>query len=156
MRSLTFSAGILLMLGTSAFAQSYEMTIHLKGGATITIPNDDIRRIEFANVPTGTDGPDDLGQAPHLFQLLQNYPNPFNPSTTITYEIPNAADVTVRIFDVKGALIRVLLHEAQSAGRHEVPWNGTDSRGARVPSGVYIYAVECGDQDLARRLILVK
>jgi flagellar hook assembly protein FlgD len=94
--------------------------------------------------------------APHLFQLLQNYPNPFNPATTIAYEIPAAAPVVVRIFDLHGALISELVNETQPAGRHQTTWNGTDGQGARVASGVYVCAVSCGTMALSQQLLLVK
>jgi hypothetical protein len=156
MKIPVMSVGLLLLLSANAFAQSYEMTIHLRSGETVTISHDLIRRIEFAGVPTGAEDPADPGHALAAFQLLQNYPNPFNPSTTIAYELPNATTVRVRLFDPKGALIRELLHETQSAGRHELTWDGTDGNGARVSSGVYFYAVDGGGTTLSQRLILVK
>lgn len=158
MRSQALSAGVLLLvlLSSSAFGQSYDMIIHLSGGGTVTIPHDDIRRIEFANIPTGVQEPEDPGHALGVFQLLQNYPNPFNPSTTIAYDIPDVADVTVRIYNLQGALIKELLHETQPAGRHQLTWDGTDSERAQVSSGVYFCAVECGERVLAQKLILVK
>lgn len=151
------SVGILLLLSASAFGRSHDMTIHLRNGQTITIPHDDIRRIEFA-IATGTGEPDpDTPQpTPFVFRLLQNHPNPFNPSTVIEYEIPGGADVTVRVYDLRGALIRELLHETQAAGRHRVTWDGLDGTRARVSSGVYFYTVRCGKLTLSKKLILVK
>ncbi|MBN2170254.1 MAG: T9SS type A sorting domain-containing protein [Candidatus Krumholzibacteriota bacterium] len=158
MRIPTLATGILLLLllGSSALGQSYEMTIHLGSGETVVVPLDDIRRIEFANILTGVQDPADPGQAPPGFQVLQNYPNPFNPSTAIEYLIPDVADVTVRVFDLKGALVRELLRETQAAGRHRVTWDGTNGDRERVPSGVYFCAVACGEATLCRQLILVK
>ncbi len=147
---------VLLMTSSSAFSQSYEMTIHLKNGDPVTIPHAEIRRIEFANITIGVENPADFGHVLSVFQFLKNYPNPFNPSTTIEYEIPDMADVTVCIFDLEGALIKELLHETQARGRHQATWDGTDSNGAGVSSGVYFCEVECGELALTRRLILVK
>jgi hypothetical protein len=157
MRSIALPMGILLLLSASAFGRSYDMTIHLRNGQTLTIPHDDIRRIEFA-ITTGINDPDpDIPpRAPLVFQLLQNYPNPFNPSTIIEYETPDKADVTVRVYNLKGALIRELLHETQAAGRHRVTWDGMDGTRARVASGVYFYTVKCGKLTLSKKLILVK
>ena len=143
----------LLLLTTSAFGQSYEMTIHLSDGSTITIPHSEILRIEF---PAGATGAETPGDAPQAFQLLRNFPNPFNPSTTIAYEIAEPAAVRVRIVDARGALIKELLAANQPAGRHEVVWNGTDAKGAPVASGVYLCAVDCGEATLSQQLILVK
>jgi hypothetical protein len=156
MKTLVLCAGILLLLSSSALGQSYEMTIHLSSGQTVTIPHDAIQRIEFTDVATGVQDPADPGQAPQAFQLLRNYPNPFNPATTIAYAIPTAAEVTVRIHDAKGALIKELLHATQSAGPHQLNWDGTDSRGALSASGVYFAVVECGQAALSQQLILVK
>jgi hypothetical protein len=156
MRSRAVFVGIVLLLSSSAFGQSYDLTIHLSNGETVTISHDLIQRIVFTNIPTGVQDPADPGLTPRLFQLLQNFPNPFNPTTTIAYEIPAQAEVTVRIFDLHGALIKELLHESQSAGRHEVKWDGTDANHARVASGAYIYAVGYGEQALSQQLILVK
>ena len=156
MRIQTLSVYTLLLLGSSALGQSHEMTIHLKSGETVTIPHAEIRRIELAHIPTGIPDPAEPEQTPHAFRLLRSYPNPFNPSTTIEYEIPAGADVRIRVFDLHGALVKELLHEAQEAGRHKVTWDGTDRRCARVASGVYVYAVECGGRALSRQLILVK
>jgi hypothetical protein len=155
MKCQALLVGILLLLGSSGYGQSYDLTIHLRNGETVTIPHDDIRRIEFA-LQTGVPDPEDSGFAPRVLVLRQNYPNPFNPSTTIEYELPDAADVAVRIYDLHGALIRELLHETQAAGPHRVVWDGTDSSRARVASGAYVYAVECGEQALSHHLILVK
>ncbi len=157
MRSRAFLVGsLLLLLSPIALAQSYDLTIHLSDGQTITIPTTDIRRLEVALYASGVDDPAGPAQAPRVFQLLRSYPNPFNPSTTVEYEIPQGAPVTVRIFDLHGALVSELRRETQPAGRHQVTWDGTDSGGARVASGIYFCAVECGDQALSRQLILVK
>jgi hypothetical protein len=153
MRSLTLSVGVLFLFSSTALGGSFDMTIHLKGGGTVTIPDGDIRRIVFANLPTGVQDP---GESPLVFQLLQSSPNPFSPSTTIAYEIADAADVGVRIYDVRGALVRELVRETQAAGRHQAVWDGTDDDHARVSSGVYFYAVDCGERTLTQKLILVK
>ncbi len=155
MRRPALFVGILLLLGSSAFGQSYDMTVHLSGGASVTIPLDDILRIEFAGVAAGVVGPTGPWIPLGGFLLLQNHPNPSSPSTTIEYEIPAEADVSVRIFDVRGALVTELLHETQSAGRHQVTWDGTDGR-APVATGMYVYAVACGGQTLTERLILLR
>ena len=156
MRRQALFVGIVLLLGTCAFGQSYDMRVHLSSGETVIIPLDDIQRVEFANIPAGVESPEDPGDGLGVFRLLQNYPNPFNPRTTIEYEIPDVADVTVRIYDLRGALVRELLHETQLAGPHRVTWNGTDGGLAPVASGVYFCVVGCGGRSLSQKLILVK
>lgn len=156
MRTQALLACLLLLLGTGAVAQSYQMTIHLAGGQTVTIPHDAIARLTIVDDASGADGQDGDGPARPAFSVLRAYPNPFNPATTIEYELPAAAAVTVRVFDLHGALVRELQRETLAAGLHRVVWNGTDGDGAPVASGVYLGAVACGDEILSRQLILVK
>jgi hypothetical protein len=76
------------------------------------------------------------------FQLCQNYPNPFNPSTTIQFQIPMTADVVIRIYNIKGAVIRTLVHGKRTAGEYPAVWNGNDDRGNLSASGIYLYRME--------------
>ena len=72
------------------------------------------------------------------FRLFQNYPNPFNSITTISYSLPNSSNVEVKIFNMRGQLVKELANEFQQAGQHNIDWNGTNLAGANVTSGVYI------------------
>ncbi len=76
---------------------------------------------------------------PTEFALKQNYPNPFNPETRISYDLPKASFVVVEIYNTLGQKVRVLLSENQSAGSHTLRWDGRNSRGATLPSGIYLY-----------------
>jgi hypothetical protein len=156
MRSRILCVGLLLLISSGALAQSYDMTIHLASGETVTIPHDDIQRIVFALAQTGVGDPTDPQQTPCVFQLLQNHPNPFNPSTIIEYAIPARQEVAIRVFDLKGALVRELLHGVQDAGRHQMAWDGRNDNCAPVSSGVYLCAVSCGGRILSQSLTLVK
>ncbi len=88
--------------------------------------------------------------------LAQNAPNPFNPSTTIRYDLPRAADVTLRIYDVGGRLVRTLVQASQAAGPHAVEWNGRDDRGAGAASGVYLYRLAADGATQQRSMTLVR
>jgi hypothetical protein len=79
---------------------------------------------------------------PQEFRLEQNYPNPFNPATTIRYQLPAAGHVMLKVYNVLGQEIATLLDEERPAGSHVVPWNGQNSSGQLVSSGVYFYRVE--------------
>jgi photosystem II stability/assembly factor-like uncharacterized protein len=79
------------------------------------------------------------------FSLKQNYPNPFNPSTTIRYTIPQFSDVILTIYDIMGREIISFRLNSQSAGTHELEWNGTNNKGAIVSSGIYIYRFRASD-----------
>jgi hypothetical protein len=81
-------------------------------------------------------------QAPSRTVLSQNYPNPFNPGTTIQYRLPEEADVTLTLYNLKGQAIRTLVQENQKPGEHLTAWNGENESGERVPSGVYVYRLK--------------
>jgi hypothetical protein len=93
---------------------------------------------------------------PQQYKLFNNYPNPFNPSTRIAFEIPKAENVTLKIFNISGELIRTLAEEHISAGRHEKIWDGKDDSGNVVSSGIYIYRLNAGFYDRSARMILLK
>lgn len=155
MRSLVIIAGIICLTAPGASGQSYNMNVRLRTGTTVVIPVDEIRRIVYSET-TGIRSQAASQTVPPAFRMLQNYPNPFNPATTIVYDIPEQSDVSVRIFDLRGALIRELSRGPQGAGRHQVIWDGTDDSRVPVSSGAYISVVQCGEQVLSRRLILLK
>lgn len=93
---------------------------------------------------------------PGAFQVYQNFPNPFNPSTTIRYSIPEAANVSINIYDINGKLISTLIDNRQNAGAHEVSWNGRNSTGLQMVSGVYLYKVQAGNLSRISKMILLK
>jgi hypothetical protein len=97
-----------------------------------------------------------LESTPTEFALLQNFPNPFNPETTIKYNLAEASDVHLRIFNIVGQVVRTLVAERQPAGRYQVRWSGTDDRGASVSSGIYFYELSAGGkfQDVKRLMLL--
>jgi FlgD Ig-like domain len=76
------------------------------------------------------------------FLLTQNYPNPFNPSTTIKYELSVTSFVSLKVYDILGREIITLVNKIISAGTHTVQWDGTNSLGQKVGSGVYFYQVK--------------
>jgi hypothetical protein len=93
---------------------------------------------------------------PDSFSLEQNYPNPFNPSTRIIYNLPNSCQVSLKIYRIEGELIRTIKDEYQSAGRHEVLWDGKNEQGAAVSSGVYFYTLYADEFVKARKMVLLK
>jgi len=89
--------------------------------------------------------------------LSQNHPNPFNPQTTIAFEIPGRQEVSLRVFDLSGRLVRdLIVGELRYPGRHEVVWNGRDDAGRPVASGTYFYRLEAGDFAETKRMVLIK
>ncbi len=87
--------------------------------------------------------------------LDQNEPNPFNPSTTIRFRLPRATQVELRVYNVRGELVRTLATGAFPAGEHAVEWDGRTDRGGNVSSGVYYYRlVSDGLTDMKRMTLL--
>lgn len=94
---------------------------------------------------------------PVTYALLQNYPNPFNPSTTIRYAIPEQQQVSIRIYNSLGQLVTTLLNnELHAPGRYEITWDGTDSAGYTVASGLYIYRITAGEFVDTKRMMYIK
>jgi hypothetical protein len=88
---------------------------------------------------------------PSEFFLAQNYPNPFNPETTFNYGLPEAATVTLALYDVLGRQIALIFEGKQDAGYHSVKWNASG-----LSSGVYFYRLEAGSNVAMKKCILMK
>lgn len=107
------------------------------------------------NVGTGV-GDDTPTNLARRFALEQNRPNPFNPSTQIDFSIPVAGRVQLRIYDVRGRLVRTLVDRDYEAGSWTVQWDGRDARGSRVASGAYLYELRAEDRRQVRKMGLLK
>ncbi len=91
-----------------------------------------------------------------IYTLEQNHPNPFNPTTSITFDVPEAAEAKLTIYNMMGKRIRTLFHGQATAGQHQVVWNAANEQGVKVASGVYIYKLEANNFQAMKRLILMK
>jgi hypothetical protein len=105
--------------------------------------------------PSSTDSRGSGGM-PDDFGLLDNYPNPFNPETMITYRIPGSGRVRLKVFDSNGREIRILVDGDLQQGSYRVPWDGRDSRGIPVSSGIYLFALETGRGTATRKCLFMK
>lgn len=94
--------------------------------------------------------------APSDFSLLQNVPNPFNPETSIAFEVPSSERVRLSIYTSLGQEIRTLVDEVRDPGNYTVRWDGRDSFGRQVASGVYFYRMEAGTFNGVKRMMLLK
>jgi hypothetical protein len=88
--------------------------------------------------------------------LYPNEPNPFNPGTLVRYSLKRKSPVSVRVYDVRGSLVRTLIDGVRPAGMHEVMWNGRNGEGRAVSSGVYFLRMETPDYRFTRKAILLK
>ncbi|MGH7491667.1 MAG: M4 family metallopeptidase [bacterium] len=127
--------------------------------------NDDvyIDEIEFrgtagsgAALARGSNTLEAVAALPESFELRQNYPNPFNPSTTISFALPEASEVSLTIYNMSGQLVKKLVAGGMEAGEHSMVWDATDERGLRVASGVYAYVLKAGEFVSKRKLVLMK
>ncbi|NPV11813.1 MAG: T9SS type A sorting domain-containing protein [Ignavibacteria bacterium] len=82
-----------------------------------------------------------ISNLPVRYFLHQNYPNPFNPNTIIRFDLPARSQVEVSIYDVNGKLVKKLINDQKEAGYHSIEWNGTDTFGKKVSSGIYFYRI---------------
>jgi len=98
----------------------------------------------------------DDDELPPVVALGQNVPNPFNPMTTISFSLPAKEMVDLRVYDVRGALVRTLVHAEMEAGNRTVVWDGRGDDGRQVPSGVYFYRMKAGASEFTRRMTMVK
>jgi len=90
------------------------------------------------------------------FGLLQNTPNPFNPTTTIRFILPEANEVRLEIYDAAGRKVTTLVDGRMLAGEHQLEWNGMAATGDRVASGVYFYKLTAGEENVSRKMVLLK
>jgi hypothetical protein len=99
-----------------------------------------------------------VDDSPQGFNYLDfNYPNPFNPSTTIRFGVAKAGPVTLRIYNVRGQLVRTLVDDVRQPGvEHMVTWNGRDDRGRSVASGVYFVRLEASRFTQTRKMVLLR
>jgi gluconolactonase len=88
---------------------------------------------------------------PSTFQLYANYPNPFNPSTTIEYQTKKSGSITIKVFDVLGCEVAMLVNEFKYPGIHMVQWNASG-----MPSGIYFYQLQAGNVVQTNKLVLLK
>lgn len=93
---------------------------------------------------------------PGITRLLTNHPNPFNPRTTIRFDLARAGAVHLSIYDARGRQIATLLDGGLPAGSHSTIWNGVDSTGRQVASGVYFYRFQADGVDQTRSMTLVR
>jgi hypothetical protein len=93
---------------------------------------------------------------PKTAALFNNYPNPFNPETVIKYQIPRSAHVTLKTYNLLGQEVRTLVDRIEDAGTHEIRWDGRNSRGQPLPSGLYLFRIEAGEYSQVRKMALLR
>jgi hypothetical protein len=115
-----------------------------------TFPNEEGHTDELISYVTGLND-EVITQTPNNYLLSQNYPNPFNPSTTISYKIPVAGNVTLKIYNLIGEVVTILVDEEKAIGNYEVQFDAS-----RLTSGVYFYRLQSNTFTESKKLILMK
>jgi hypothetical protein len=126
----------------------------LTGGIESFVPVFVAGWIEFGDCQTGTDDP--IVDLPTEFALKQNYPNPFNPSTNLPFDLPKAQNVSFNVYNILGQHVKTLADGMYESGRHTVSWNGTNSNGEDVPSGIYFYSLKTEEFSKTSKMMLIR
>jgi hypothetical protein len=140
--------------------------IACSGGLTVVGLASNATRREIAGIffgprgtPTGIGG-EEAPPTPAFTELAQNFPNPFNPQTTFRFQLAGTAGVPaatrLAIYDVSGRCVAVVVDAGLVPGTYEAAWNGTDTAGRRVASGVYLARFTAGDYARTIRTVITK
>jgi hypothetical protein len=111
--------------------------------------------IEF-DCGTAVEGEDGEGGRPSAYTLSQNYPNPYNPVTQIAYQLPQAGHVSIKIYNIKGQLVRTLVDEHKAGGSYAVTWDGRNDDETAVSSGIYFYRIHAGKFTDTKKMVLIR
>ncbi len=99
---------------------------------------------------------DNNGSLPEVYYLKQNYPNPFNPTTTINYSLARKANVNLAVYNILGQQVKTLVNGEMSAGEYSVKWEGNDTNGDAVASGIYFYKMVSDDFVKTHKMVLMR
>jgi hypothetical protein len=95
-------------------------------------------------------------EMPSSFSLQQNYPNPFNPTTFIQFTLSKSSDLQLNVYNLNGQYVKTIAAGNYSAGAHLATWDGRDSRGKAVASGIYLYRLTSAGTSFTKKMILVR
>ncbi|MEZ4765498.1 MAG: T9SS type A sorting domain-containing protein [Calditrichia bacterium] len=101
-------------------------------------------------------GIEDDDNLPTAFELEQNFPNPFNPTTSIRYTVNSAGTYKLSVYNVLGQQIRTLVNGFQTPNRYELTWDGRNDKGVAVGSGIYFYKLTGENQNITKKMVLLK
>lgn len=133
--------------GTTTLPQSYSFSDQAASGIYFYR----LKQVDLDGTFTYSDEVKAVISMQEIFELAQNYPNPFNPGTTITYSIPKTENVSLKVYDILGKEIAILVHEEKPAGQYTINFNAD-----KLSAGVYFYVLRSGSNVKAKKLILLK
>ncbi len=145
-------------------AQSIEVTLYFNPIANdeysdnILITSNDPQQEQLVITVNGTGSgvSNDNNNIPQITELQGNYPNPFNPETAIKYAVKKDGDVSLKIFNLKGQLVKTLVNQQVKAGYHRIVWDGKDNFGTDVATGIYLYRLETKTYNQTKKMMLMK
>ncbi len=129
--------------------------VHAYNGGIWTSGEYSIRCYQLGE-PSDAENQSNPEELPSLFVLRHPYPNPFNACTRVSYFLPSQSQVNVEVYNLQGRLVATLLNGTNSAGSHQVMWDGRSSGGVSVASGPYFIRVNVGDSYNTQRVILLR
>ncbi len=138
------------LIGVDTSANGHSVINQGSGWTSFTQGELMIRAIVY----TGTSIEGELN--PALTLAASNFPNPFNPTTTISYSVPTSGPTTVKVYNLKGQEITTLVNKDMTSGNYSVVWNGTDSKGTSVSSGIYFVRVQNSGKAVTSKMLLSK
>jgi hypothetical protein len=123
----------------------------------VEVTESEVRDGSYAVNQVALPAPVQIQTRPEAYALANNYPNPFNPATTIKYALPEAAFVTLEVYNVVGQVVSTLVADQQNAGRYVVQWDATNDNGHSLSSGIYFYRLQAGGEFLeVKKMLLLK
>ncbi len=125
--------------------------LYFAGGLNPTYIDDIVVKVKGIYITSVENNDEPPKEIPTKFSLLQNYPNPFNPGTVIEYGIPKSAPVELKVFDLLGRELSVLVDEQQAPGTYQVQFDGQN-----LPAGLYFYRLRAGEFCETRKMVIVK
>jgi hypothetical protein len=139
--------GVVNGKGTTTEAQSYRFVDENVSGRVYYR----LKQVDFDGAFAYSPVVEAVVAPPASYALSQNYPNPFNPSTTISYQLPTASQVVLKVYDVVGREAATLVSGKQNAGKYDVNFNAS-----QFSSGVYFYRLQAGSFVETKKMLLVK
>ena len=112
---------------------------------------EDVYYGRISQIPVAINDGKDENRVPKTFSLYQNYPNPFNPSTKISFALPMQEFVTLKVYDVLGRQVKVLLNEIKEPGNYDINFDAS-----RLPSGTYFYTLTAGSFTQTKKMLMIK
>jgi hypothetical protein len=135
--------------------------VNLKKGAIVTCDKYELFAYDKATGrKTGNGGAQaDMGEAKPMayrYELMQNAPNPCSKQTTISYQLAKQGQVSLKIYNTLGQVVKTLVNESQNPGPHSVKWNGNDEAGRQVAAGIYFYRIASGEFNSTKKMVVLR